>query len=97
MVSFPPVLLDSGAFTEHDGIWVCDIGDDGDSIAPRHHEAGAAAAFVGCCSSTSTSARSRVGSTASSGCTGLTKPLRRWRSVRFGVPARGRDPDQVAA
>jgi hypothetical protein len=46
MASFPAVLLDSGTFTEHRGIRICDIGEDGDSVALGHHDpAHVAAAF----------------------------------------------------
>ncbi len=37
MTVFPEALLTTGTFTEHDGIWVSYVGEDGDVVALGHH------------------------------------------------------------
>lgn len=33
---FPAVLIETGTFTEHDGIWISYVGEDGDMVALGH-------------------------------------------------------------
>lgn len=38
MTGFPPVLTETGTFTEHNGIWIGYVGEDGNLIALGHHD-----------------------------------------------------------